>query len=114
MESFSFVVKTILFTVALIWICQFRVENRTVERHFLDFVRQSNITAPIHKIAFGSRKAANDGWAGFKNLVGLEHNKAAAKSTLKASTFQWTVGDENSTQDSSTVDEDDRDSEESE
>lgn len=96
MESFSFVVKTILVTAALIWVCQFKIDGKPVERHFIDFVRGSNVTQPIHKIAEGSRRLGNDAWAGFQNLVSGTDTDTKPATTREASSFKWSVGSEES------------------
>lgn len=96
MESISFVLKTILVTAALIWVCQFKIDGKPVEKHFIDFVRGSNVTRPIHKIAEGSRRLGKDAWAGIHQFIGGTDTDTKPATTREASSFKWSVGSEES------------------
>lgn len=114
MESFSFSLKVILFTVVLVWLCQIKIDNKPVEKHFIDFVRNSPVTEPIHRIGDGSRKLANDGWRQVQILVGAVDTTAEktqrSASLKKNSSFKWSWGSE----DSNTTGHSDRENQESE
>lgn len=92
MESFSFVIKTVLVTALIIWVCQFKVAEKPVEKHFIEFVRGSTMTEPIHKIAEGSRKLGNDAWAGIQQLISGTTTDTKPTTTRKASAFKWSWG----------------------
>ena len=92
MESVSFVLKTFLFTVVIVWLCQLRVGNKPIERHFTDFVHTSMMTEPIEKVAEGSRRLASDSWAGIQNLTGWKSTKTPTAEPRKASSFKWNWG----------------------
>lgn len=100
MESFSFSLKVILFTVLLVWLCQMKIDNKPIEKHFIDFVRHSPVTEPIHRIGDGSRKLANDGWRQVQKLVGAvdttTETTTKSASLKKNSSFKWSWDSGNS------------------
>lgn len=94
MGAFGFVIKVAVLTIAIVWVSQMTVGERTVEDHFKGFVHDSSVTAPLHKVAEGARKISQDGIQEFREFVGTEKSAKGEKAsesetTRKASTFRW-------------------------
>jgi hypothetical protein len=95
MDAFTFLLKTAIFTAALIWGMQYKIEDKTIERHFVEFVQGSGTTEPIHKVAEGARKVSSDGWTKFREFIGstgepsADKAKSEPQTTRKASSFKW-------------------------
>ncbi len=94
MDAFTFLLKTTILTIALIWGMQYKIDEKTIEAHFVEFVQNSPTVAPLHKVAQGARKASADGWTKFKEFIGAtgttdQKSKSESETTRKASTFKW-------------------------
>lgn len=69
MADFLFIVKTFLFTLALVVLMQIKVGDQTIEERSHQWIQQSAIHRTLGKVATGAVTAMKDGAHYVKNWV---------------------------------------------
>lgn len=82
MADFFFVVKTFLFTIALVVVLQIRVGDATIEERSHEFIQESGIHRTLGKVALGAVTVMKDG----ANYV--QHWLAGTGESVAASTAE--------------------------
>lgn len=80
MADFFFVVKTLLFTLALVVLMQIKVGNSTIEERSHEWIQHSAIHRTLGKVAFGAVVAMKDSAQYVKDWVDGRDNTAATTS----------------------------------
>ncbi len=82
MADFFFVVKTFLFTLALVVVMQIRIGDATIEERSHEWIQESAIHRTLGKVAFGAVTVMKDGVAYVQDWV------AGTGETISASTAE--------------------------
>lgn len=81
MADLFFVIKTFLFTVALVVLMQIKVGNTTIEARAHTWIQEAGIHRSLGKVAFGAVTAMKDGAHYVRSWVAgdVDNSSTAAK-----------------------------------
>ena len=83
MADFFFVVKTFLFTLALVVMMQIRVGDLTIEERSHEWIQESAIHRTLGKVAFGAVTVMKDGVHYVQTWVAGDSGSSTAASTAE-------------------------------
>lgn len=71
MGEFFFVLKTLIFSVVILFVLQLRLGGETLERKSERLIYHSSISIDMQSVAGGAIKAGHEGWRWAKVQLGL-------------------------------------------
>lgn len=69
MSEFFFVLKTLIFSLAILFVLQMRMGDRTLEERSENWIYRSAVGIELQSVSRGAVKAGEEGWEWFKAKV---------------------------------------------
>lgn len=79
MGEIFFVIKTLIFTVAVVLLMQIKIGGRTIEKQTLSLIQDSAVTDNLRLVAAGAVVAAQKGYETVSSIVTEDGGKPSKK-----------------------------------